>query len=108
LPVTESSRFGGSFFFNQATLCVPKRFIHGHRLFSAVRGEVEKMKHGSATALLTILFLSAGAFANNVVSMLPVEKLESANVTVVTKNQSWPAPRSTSVEPCKQARCFDA
>ncbi|MBC8037336.1 MAG: hypothetical protein H7X89_08975 [Rhizobiales bacterium] len=45
------------------------------------------MKTAAATALLTIMFLSAGAFAGNGHRV----NLASINITVIEKNQSWPA-----------------
>jgi len=65
------------------------------------------MKYGGAIAVLTVIFLSAGAFADNVASVRPFEKLGSANVTVVNKNQSWPAPSVITIEPCNYVRCID-
>ena len=49
------------------------------------------MKTLAATAALTIMFLSAGAFAgNNHRVPASAANLTSANVTVIEKNQSWP------------------
>lgn len=52
------------------------------------------MKTLTATAALTIMFLSAGAFAGNNHRLVP-----AANLTVIEKNQSWP------VAPCSLVRC---
>jgi hypothetical protein len=46
-----------------------------------------EMRTFAATAALTIMFLSAGAFAGS--NHRPASS--SANVTVIEKNQSWPA-----------------
>ena len=43
------------------------------------------MKTISATAALTMMFLSAGAFAGNI--RLP----DPGGMTVIEKNQAWPA-----------------
>ncbi|MGH6907816.1 MAG: hypothetical protein ACREDX_08165 [Aestuariivirga sp.] len=49
----------------------------------------DEMKTLTATLALTVLFLSAGAFAGNHQRMAsPAPK---ANMTVIEKNQSWPA-----------------
>jgi len=46
------------------------------------------MKTIAATALLTIMFLSAGAFAGNT----PIAKpAATGGMTVIEKNQAWPA-----------------
>jgi hypothetical protein len=68
---------------------------------------MDEMKYGGAIAVLTVIFLSAGAFADNRPSVRPSEKLGSANVTVVNKNQSWPAPSVMTIEPCNYVRCID-
>ena len=65
------------------------------------------MKYGGAIAVLTIIFLSAGAFADNGVPVGQFKKLESANITVVNKNQSWPAPSLMTTDPCNYVRCID-
>ena len=58
------------------------------------------MKTLTATAALTIMFLSAGAFAGNNSRMAPsAANLGNTNVTVIEKNQSWPAA------PCSLVRC---
>ena len=53
------------------------------------------------TAALTILFLSAGAFASDGHSMLRPLGVENANVTTVAKNQPWPLAGAISVEPAQ-------
>jgi hypothetical protein len=68
---------------------------------------MDEMKYGGAIAVLTVIFLSAGAFADNGASVRPFEKLGSTNITVVNKNQSWPAPSLMTIEPCNYVRCID-
>ena len=49
------------------------------------------MKTIAATAALTIMFLSAGAFAGNRHRMVQAATAQNFdNVTVVTKNSAWP------------------
>ena len=49
------------------------------------------MKTIIATAALTIMFLSAGAFAGNHHRMVQTATAQNFNnVTVVTKNSAWP------------------
>ncbi|HUR43375.1 MAG TPA: hypothetical protein VMZ01_04670 [Aestuariivirga sp.] len=59
------------------------------------------MKTLAATLALTIMFLSAGAFAGNSHRVLPsaVNLVNGANVTVIVKNQSWP------MVPCSLLSC---
>lgn len=47
------------------------------------------MKTLAATAALTIMFLSAGAFAGNS-RMSSVADSTGNNLTVIEKNQAWP------------------
>ena len=61
------------------------------------------MKTLIATASLTILFLSVGAFASN--NSAPVRL--HGNVTVIEKNQAWPIQGNITVEPCANVACFD-
>jgi hypothetical protein len=65
------------------------------------------MKTLLTTALLSAMFLSAGAFARD--SELPQAGLarQPVNLTVVMKNQSWPEASRISVEPCARNRCID-
>ena len=57
------------------------------------------MKTIIATATLTIMFLSAGAFAgNNHRLVQPAANLINTNVTVIEKNQDWPVLETASVE----------
>jgi hypothetical protein len=59
------------------------------------------------TAVLTIMFLSAGAFAENSRPMVRAVMAENANVTVIAKNQSWPPKGRITVETCTISRCID-
>ena len=61
----------------------------------------------TVTAALTILFLSAGAFAGDGHPMVRPLRVENANVTIVAKNQPWPRAGAITVEPCTMARCVD-
>ena len=57
------------------------------------------MKTIIATATLTIMFLSAGAFAgNNHRLVQPAANLINTNVTVIEKNQDWSVLDTVSVE----------
>jgi hypothetical protein len=66
------------------------------------------MKTLIATAPLTIMFLSAGAFAGNDTHMAIVAKAPISNVTVITKNGQWPVKGQTSFDACSVRRCLDA
>lgn len=66
------------------------------------------MKTLIATATLTIMFLSAGAFAGNDTQMATVPKSQISNVTVITKNGQWPVKGQTSFDACSVRRCLDA
>lgn len=67
------------------------------------------MRTLTATALLSIMFLSAGAFAGDRNQAPVIAKSTPANVTVVFKNQAWPLPGriSVSTDPCDFVRCID-
>ena len=57
------------------------------------------MKTIIATATLTIIFLSAGAFAgNNHRVAQSAANLINTNVTVIEKNQDWSVLETASVE----------
>ena len=58
------------------------------------------MKTLIATATLTIMFLSAGAFAGNDIQMATGAKSQISNVTVITKNGQWPVKGQTSFDAC--------
>ncbi len=57
------------------------------------------MKTLAATLALTIMFLSAGAFAGNNHHLAPsaANLLNSNNITVIEKNQSWPLASCSTV-----------
>ena len=55
----------------------------------------------TVTAALTIVFLSAGAFAGDLRPMVQPLGVENANVTTVAKNQPWPLAGAISVEPAQ-------
>jgi len=67
------------------------------------------MKTLIATAGLTIMFLSAGAFAgNHSDASATVEKPAlKSNVTIIEKNMAWPLPGQITVDPCRVNRCLD-
>ena len=66
------------------------------------------MKTLIATATLTIMFLSAGAFDGNDAQMATVAKSQISNVTVITKNGQWPVKGQISFDACSLRRCLDA
>lgn len=66
------------------------------------------MKTLIATATLTVMFLSAGAFASDTHSSASTAVVaKPANVTVIVKNQAWPAPGQIQPDPCNGNRCID-
>lgn len=66
------------------------------------------MKTLTTSIILSLMFLSAGAFAgsNRGVHPAVLQLSIPANVTVVTKNAAWPPAGQISVEPCSHTRCF--
>ena len=60
-----------------------------------------------ATALLAGFLLNAGAFACDNRAYLRA-KAADANITVLIKNQSWPARHPLTLAPCPHAGCFEA
>ena len=66
------------------------------------------MKTLTTSIILSVMFLSAGAFAssNHGAQPVTVSQENPANVTVVSKNAAWPPAGQISVEPCSRARCF--
>ena len=64
------------------------------------------MKTPIATFILTIAFLSAGAFAGNELKL--AARTHDANVTVIAKNQAWPLKGQITLEPCRINPCRDA
>lgn len=66
------------------------------------------MKTLIATAVLTIMFLSAGAFAgSNAHYTQPSLVVDAAHTTVINKNMAWPLPGRISVDACQISRCID-
>lgn len=66
------------------------------------------MKTAFATALLAVLLLNAGAFASDNRVYLRSRTNFDTNVTVLTKNQVWPAKAEMTVEPCTLTACIGA
>lgn len=66
------------------------------------------MKTVIATATLTIMFLSAGAFAGNDNRTATVANTQIINVTVISKNGQWPVKGQISVDACSLRRCLEA
>lgn len=65
------------------------------------------MRTLTATAILSIMFLSAGAFAGDNRAPATVKPIKNENVTVMIKNQAWPVAGQISVDPCSANRCID-
>jgi hypothetical protein len=67
------------------------------------------MKTLTTSILLSVIFLSAGAFAggNRDVPRMPSVAAKSENVTVMSKNGVWPPAGQISMEPCSVRRCLD-
>ena len=65
------------------------------------------MKTLTTSIILSVMFLSAGAFAGsrNDAQIVTAPAANPANVTVITKNAAWPPIGQISVEPCSLARC---
>jgi len=66
------------------------------------------MKTVLATASLTIMFLSAGAFAGIETKIAAVATPPVTNVTVIAKNGQWPVKGQISLDACSVRRCLDA
>ena len=66
------------------------------------------MKTLIATATLTVMFLSAGAFAGSDMSVATTAKSQISNVTVIAKNGQWPVKGQISFDACSVRRCLDA
>jgi hypothetical protein len=72
------------------------------------------MKTLTTSIVLSVMFLSAGAFAGashtthrtTSITATAVE-VKPENVTVVGKTSAWPLAGHVSVEPCKQRRCVE-
>jgi hypothetical protein len=69
--------------------------------------EETQVKTLVATAALTIIFLSAGAFAGTDTRNATVAKSPITNVTVIVKNGQWPMKGQFSLDSCKLRRCLD-
>ena len=70
------------------------------------------MKTLTASMILSVMFLSAGAFAGNrdaahIQASTAAATAKIENVTVVNKNGVWPLAGQISVEPCSRARCIE-
>jgi hypothetical protein len=65
------------------------------------------MKTTTATAILTIMFLSAGAFAGNTSKTTQITGNSFANVTVILKNSQWPVRAQLTTDTCAQRRCIE-
>ncbi|MCA3556468.1 hypothetical protein [Aestuariivirga sp.] len=66
------------------------------------------MKTLTPSVILSVMFLSAGAFAGSNHGSQPaaVSAAKPANVTVVMKNGAWPPAGLISVAPCSHTRCL--
>ena len=65
------------------------------------------MRTAVATAILAGFLLNAGAFACDNRAYLRAKATDS-NITVMIKNQSWPARHPVTLAACSGASCFDA
>lgn len=61
------------------------------------------MKTFASIIILTVAFLSAGAFAHN---EIPAQ-IKKQNVTVVFKNQIWPVKGQIAIDTCAVNRCWN-
>ncbi len=66
------------------------------------------MKTTLATAALTVVFLSAGAFAGNNNRVVLSAGSFGSNVTVIQKNQAFPVLGPIVVEACQYEDCSEA
>ncbi len=66
------------------------------------------MKTLIATATLTVMFLSAGAFAGNDSRTATLAKSPVTNVTVIVKNGQWPVKGRIALDACAMRSCLDA
>lgn len=57
------------------------------------------------TTLLAAVLLNAGAFTSDNRAYLRARTVVDTNVTVMTKNQAWPARSQMTMEPCSIASC---
>ena len=64
------------------------------------------MKTLIATATLTVMFLSAGAFAGSDKNVTQTQASPIVNVTVISKNSQWPVRSQMSTDACSLRRCI--
>lgn len=67
------------------------------------------MKTLTTSIILSVMFLSAGAFAGSHRGhehVISVAAEAPSNVTVITKNAAWPPAGHITVEPCSRSRCL--
>lgn len=67
------------------------------------------MKTLTMSMILSVMFLSAGAFAGSnhaVIQHAAVAPAQLEHVTVINKNGAWPPAGQISVEPCNLRRCI--
>jgi hypothetical protein len=60
-----------------------------------------------ATLSLAVAFLSVGAFAGARDLAVGSSVMKTVNMTVMSKNQSWPVRGQVTVETCKLNACLD-
>ena len=65
------------------------------------------MKTTVATAILTVIFLSAGSIVGSGIRKPMTAATPHTNVTVIAKNQSWPVFGQITLESCAVNRCID-
>ena len=65
------------------------------------------MRTAAVTALLACFLLNAGALASDNRAYLRA-KVKDSNITVLIKNQSWPARHPVTLAPCSDPGCFEA
>ena len=63
------------------------------------------MNTAFTTAVLTVMFLSAGAFAKNPLHSVAPE-VQNANITTIAKTSAWPVKGLITVDSCKVSRCI--
>ena len=65
------------------------------------------MKTLTTSLILSVMFLSAGAFAGASRTVTATVVANPTHITVIEKNQAWPLAGQISVEPCSANRCID-
>jgi hypothetical protein len=65
-----------------------------------------KMKTLIATTALTVMFLSAGAFAGSDKAITQLAANPIVNVTVISKNSQWPVLTQITTDACSIHRCI--